>query len=73
MHTATAPTCRIEREEIIEAIVEINRGVSRAWLESFETDHLREYLEHLDLVIRPRGTIWVRPSGTPPAYERRAA
>jgi len=73
MSTATTPPCRIEREEIIEAIVEINRGVSRAWLESFETEHLREYLEHLDLVIRPRGTVWVRTRGTPPAFERRAA
>lgn len=66
-------TQRLEREELIEAIMETNRGVGRAWLESFPTPSLREYLSHLDLVNQPRGTIWVRSSSQGPAIERRAA
>ncbi len=68
----TASTDRLEREEIIEMICDINRGVGRAWLESFQTEDLRRYLAHLELVLEPRGTVWVREPGAP-ALERRAA
>ena len=53
-------------------ICEINRGVGRPWLESFSTEELRRYLTHLELVLEPRGTVWVRKPGAP-AIERRAA
>lgn len=65
-------TDRLEREEIVEMICEINRGVGRPWLESFSTEELRRYLAHLELVLEPRGTVWVREPGAP-ATERRAA
>ena len=67
-----ASTDRLEREEIVEMICEINRGVGRPWLESFSTEELRRYLTHLELVLEPRGTVWVRKLGAP-AIERRAA
>ena len=65
-------TDRLEREEIVELICEINRGVGRPWLESVSTEELRRSLAHLDLVLEPRGTVWVREPGAP-AIERRAA
>ncbi len=68
----TASTDRLEREEIIEMICDINRGVGRPWLESFATEELRRYLAHLELVLEPRGTVWVREPGAP-AIERKAA
>lgn len=74
-HATPSPassTQRLEREEIVEMICDLNRGVGRAWLESFPTEELRRYLAHLELVIQPRGTVWVRRPGAP-ATERRAA
>ncbi|MGA0172812.1 MAG: hypothetical protein ACO3NL_04080 [Phycisphaerales bacterium] len=68
----TASTDRLEREEIVEMICDINRGVGRPWLESFTTEELRRYLAHLELVLEPRGTVWVREPGAP-AIERKAA
>ena len=71
--TATSPsTERLEREEIIEMIAEINQGVGRVWLESFPTEELRQYLAHLERVLEPRGTVWIRRPGAP-AIERKAA
>ena len=68
----TASTDRLEREEIVEMICEINHGVGRPWLESFPTEELRRYLAHLELVLEPRGTVWVREPGAP-AIGRHAA
>jgi hypothetical protein len=64
---------RLEREEVIEAILDLNPGSTRRWLEEFSTEDLRSYLAHLDHALQPRGRCWPRPAGVPAAIHRRAA
>lgn len=64
---------RLEREEVIEAILELNPGSTRSWLDEFSTEELRSYLAHLDHALQPRGRSWPRPAGVPAAIYRRAA
>jgi hypothetical protein len=64
---------RLEREEVVEAILELNPGSTRSWLEEFATEELRNYLAHLDHALQPRGRSWHRPAGVPAAVHRRAA
>jgi hypothetical protein len=64
---------RLEREEILEAILELNPGSTRKWLEEFPTEDLRRYLAHLDYALQPRGRSWPRTAGDPAVVSRHAA
>jgi hypothetical protein len=50
---------------LIDAIRSLNPTASATWLDSFESDFLRSYLDHLLTANAPRGNSWVRPNETP--------
>lgn len=52
------------KNEIIDRIRQINRSADRIWLERFEDRALYDYLEHLQLLMEPRGrqSVWRRRS-----------
>lgn len=60
------------KSQLIEAIQQINQTASGEWLERFESEALREYLDHLQLTQEPRGgqSRWVRRPQTPAAVSR---
>ena len=51
-----------DRERLIAQISELNPTATRSWLEQFDAQALREYLDHLHFALRPRhdGTPWGR-------------
>ena len=61
--------------QIIEAIQQINRSASLEWLADFEIPALRSYLDHLQLVLEPRGrqSTWQRPGDTAAFISRQPA
>ncbi|QOJ01486.1 MAG: hypothetical protein HRU70_13725 [Phycisphaeraceae bacterium] len=66
---ATVATAEhLGREQVIERILGINPTASSLFLSSFEDDQLRAYLEHLVVMMAPRGPRsagWVRRGETP--------
>lgn len=50
------------KNEIIDRIRQINRSADPQWLERFEDNALFDYLEHLQLLMEPRGrqSVWRR-------------
>ncbi|MCH2136483.1 MAG: hypothetical protein MK101_07870 [Phycisphaerales bacterium] len=50
---------------LIDAIRSLNPTASASWLQSFDADFLRSYLDHMLNAMGPRGTSWVRPNDTP--------
>jgi hypothetical protein len=54
------------RGKLIEEIVAVSPHSSPEFLGRFTSEQLRNYLEHLQLTIEPRGTRWKR-QGTSPA------
>lgn len=63
----------LNKNQIINAIQQINHSVDTRWLSSFNEPKLRAYLEHLQLTIEPRGrhSIWRRTGDTPAVMTRR--
>ncbi len=60
------------RVHIISAIQQLNRSATREWLEMFATTALRQYLDHLEVTLEPRGSgsRWVRAGETPAVVTR---
>ena len=54
----------LNKEQIIQAIQQINRSARKEWLSLFDASALQRYLDHLEQTLEPRGghSIWVRPS-----------
>lgn len=50
---------------LIDAIRSLNPTASAAWLDRFEANFLRSYLDHLLTASAPRGSSWIRPNDTP--------
>ncbi|MBL9119818.1 MAG: hypothetical protein JNL80_07890 [Phycisphaerae bacterium] len=50
------------KNELIDSIRQINRSADPQWLERFEDRALFDYLEHLQILMEPRGrqSIWRR-------------
>jgi hypothetical protein len=50
------------KNELIDRIRQINRSADPRWLERFEDAALFDYLEHLQLLMEPRGgqSVWHR-------------
>lgn len=50
------------KNELIDRIRQINRSADRGWLERFDDRSLVDYLEHLQLLMEPRGrrSVWRR-------------
>ncbi len=63
----------LNKTQTIASIQEINRSVSRDWLDLFDVSALRQYLDHLQQTIQPRGgeSVWIRPGETPAVVTRR--
>ncbi len=58
------------RNRLVAQIQEINPSAGREFLERFGDSALREYLEHLQTGVEPRGTGWVRREGRPAIVHR---
>ncbi|MCL4211526.1 MAG: hypothetical protein HRU76_07800 [Phycisphaeraceae bacterium] len=58
-------TTVLTKSQLINAIREVNQSAATEWLSRFDVEELREYLDHLQLVIEPRGghSRWTRRSG----------
>ncbi len=54
----------ISKSQIIDAIQQLNRSARRDWLDTFALPALRRYLDHLEVTLEPRGSVWVRPGET---------
>jgi len=54
------------RARLVEEIVRVNRSATRAFLDRFNDQALRIYLDHLQFASVPRGreARWVRPGDT---------
>lgn len=54
------------RDRLVEEIVRVNRTATRAFLDRFNDQALRTYLDHLQFANLPRGreARWVRPGDT---------
>ncbi|HWB19114.1 MAG TPA: hypothetical protein VG711_02355 [Phycisphaerales bacterium] len=65
----------MDRQQLIDGIHELNPTAKRDWLDSFEIHELRDYWEHLQHVLEPRGkdSVWVRRGDSPAIVEWRAA
>ena len=63
---------KFTKSRIISAIQLLNRSARREWLEMFATPALRDYLDHLEVTLEPRGraSIWIRPGETPAVVTR---
>ena len=64
----------IEKNRLIKLIQETNQSSTREWLEQFNQEDLRLYLDHLDITREPRGggSSWTRRGDTPAAVSRKA-
>lgn len=60
----------LDKTRLIEAIQQLNRSARREWLDSFAKPALRQYLEHLETVLEPRGSRWTREDGRPAIVTR---
>lgn len=65
----------LSKEQIIQAIQQINRSARQEWLSLFDVSALRRYLDHLQRTLEPRGghSIWVRPNETSAVVTREPA
>lgn len=56
----------LNKDQVINAIQQINRSARQDFLMVFDTSALQRYLDHLQHVVEPRGShsIWVRPTET---------
>lgn len=57
-----------DKQRLIEMIQEINPTAAVDWLERFDAGALRDYLDHLQLTLEPRGrrSSWIRRGDSPP-------
>ena len=64
----------IEKNRLIELIQETNQSSTREWLEQFNQEDLRLYLDHLDITREPRGgsSSWTGRGDTPAVVWRKA-
>ena len=62
----TKASIMLSKEQIIHGIQQINRSAQQDWLMYFDTSALRQYLDHLQRTIEPRGghSVWVRRNDT---------
>jgi len=62
-----APQIMPSKNEIIERIRQINRSADQDWLARFDDQKLHDYLEHLQLLMEPRGrkSVWRRRGDSP--------
>lgn len=67
-------TDMLDKNRIIELIQATNKSSNREWLEQFDCDDLRLYLDHLDMTLEPRGgqSSWTRRGDTPAVVWRKA-
>ncbi|MDI9411409.1 MAG: hypothetical protein QM519_07730 [Bacteroidia bacterium] len=65
----------LDKDHLIDEITSLNPSAGRDWLELFDTDDLRRYLDHLHHACTPRGadSVWHREGDTPPVVMRIAA
>jgi hypothetical protein len=65
----------LSKDQIIAGIQQINRSARRDWLIEFDHGALRQYLDHLQQAIEPRGghSIWVRRNDSPAIISREPA
>ena len=63
----------LTKQQLIDGITEINPTADLSWLDDFESVELRRYLDHLQVTIEPRGTIWLRQNETTAIVQRRPA
>ncbi|MHC4414552.1 MAG: hypothetical protein ACYS0G_04640 [Planctomycetota bacterium] len=63
----------ISKNQIIDAIQQLNRSAGRDWLDMFAASALRRYLDHLQVTLEPRGrgSVWIRHGDTPAIITRR--
>ncbi len=64
----------LDKNRLIELIQATNKSSDRIWLEQFDCDDLRLYLDHLDMTLEPRGaqSRWTRRGDTPAVVWRKA-
>ena len=62
----------MDKTQLIAAIGQLNPSASRAFLNTFSMTALQEYLDHLELILEPRGrqSTWRRSGETPAAVTR---
>lgn len=55
------------KHELIDRIRQINRSADQTWLARFDDQKLNDYLEHLQLLMEPRGrhSVWRRRGDSP--------
>jgi hypothetical protein len=65
----------LDKDHLIDEIISLNATAGRDWLELFDTDDLRRYLDHLHHACAPRSadSVWHREGDTPPVVMRIAA
>ena len=64
----------LDKNRLIELIQATNKSSTREWLEQFDCDDLRLYLDHLDMTLEPHGaqSRWTRRGDTPAVVWRKA-
>ena len=64
----------LDKDRLIDLILETNPSSSRDWLMEFRPEQLRSYLDHLEMTLEPRGrnSRWARPGDTPAVVWRKA-
>ncbi len=60
----------ISKAHIIDGILQLNRSARRDWLNCFAKPALRRYLDHLEVTLEPRGSVWIRHPQTPAVVTR---
>jgi len=60
---------RLDRNQLISRIIQVNTTATETYLESFSDDMLWHYLAHLETLKAPRGSAWNRPGDTPAILE----
>ena len=63
------------RQQVIDAIRQLNPTAATTFLDAFQSDALERYLLHLEYQAGPRdwSNHWVRPGETPAAVTRHSA
>ncbi|MFK7883132.1 MAG: hypothetical protein AB8F26_02975 [Phycisphaerales bacterium] len=72
---AAAPKLRLNREQVVDQILTINRSATADYLNQFAEPQLNNYLDHLINTQAPRGrdSRWDRPGDAPAIMTRRRA
>ncbi len=62
----------LSKTGLINSILQLNRSARPDWLEKFAVDPLRQYLDHLEVTLGPRGraSVWTRSGETPAVVTR---